>query len=271
MPALADGAAVAAIDFLRSEAGRVERLLYRAASPEREAALDAHLAAAAAAWAAAGLADADLAGKVQHWQAAAETGDAAATARARQVMWAGLTATARDAALAAIDAGDAVTAGTWLTLRDYARASGDTTPASAALQALAAGEMTPDAARAAVEAELLTVAASELRLAIGQAQDDAAAGPCHPACRRSWADRGAFALCLSQPVRRRPWQRCPAGLTAALARAEGDDPAALDLLADRLAAYAPGEVFRTKSSCAPRPTVAPLYRNGRQDQGLSMK
>ncbi len=142
--------------------------------------------AAAAAWAAAGLADADLAGKVQHWQAAAETGDAAATARARQVMWAALTVTARDAALAAIDAGDAVTAGTWLTLRDYARASGDTT-ASAALQALAAGEMTPDAARAAVEAELLTVAASELRLAIEPAQDDAAAGHAIAICRRSWA------------------------------------------------------------------------------------
>ena len=236
VPALADGAAVAAIDSLRSEAGRVERLLYRAASPEREAALDAHLLAAAAAWAVAGLADADLAGKVQHWQAAAETGDAAATARARQVMWAGLTATARDAALAAIDAGDAVTAGTWLTLRDYARASGDTS-ASAALQALAAGKMTPDAARAAVEAELLTVAASELRLAIGQAQDDAAAGHAiqlagdlgriegllHYLSASLAADLGSDAL---------------PGLTAALVRAESD-PAALDLLADRLAAYAP--------------------------------
>lgn len=167
----------AAAETIRSEAGRIERLLYRPAIEGRDADIASRLARMRAAWDA--VADqfglpAISAGLATH-EAAARRGDAPATAYARQLLWIGLTTAARDRAFAAIDAGDAAAAANWLTVRDYARASGDTA-AALALQSLGRGELDPAQARVPVEAELLSVAASELRLALGRAADDADSG-----------------------------------------------------------------------------------------------
>lgn len=163
----------AAAEIIRSETGRIERLLYRADSPERAADIQArldHMASAAPALQAEAV-DAALA----DYAAKAAAGAQADAARSRQLLWTATMSTARDRALAAALAGDAQAASDWLTIRDYARASGDTA-AALAVQALGAGTLDPQAAHDTVQAELLTVAASELRLALTRARDDAAAG-----------------------------------------------------------------------------------------------
>ena len=163
----------AAAEIIRSETGRIERLLYRADTPERAADIQArldHMAAAAPAF----NADAVTAALAEYSTKAA-AGAQADTARSRQLLWAATMSTARDRALASVLAGDAAGASDWLTIRDYARASGDTA-AALAVQALGAGTLDAQAAHDTVEAELLTVAASELRLALTRARDDAAAG-----------------------------------------------------------------------------------------------
>ena len=163
----------AAAEVIRSETGRIERLLYRADTPERAADIQTrldHMATVAPAFGA----DAVRAA-LSDYSAKAAAGAQADTARSRQLLWATTMATARDHALAAVLAGDAAQASDWLTIRDYARASGDTA-AALAVQALGAGTMQAQAAHDAVEAELLTVAASELRLALTRAHDDAAGG-----------------------------------------------------------------------------------------------
>ena len=163
----------AAAEIIRSETGRIERLLYRADTPERAADIQARLDRMAAA-APAFNADAVTAA-LADYSAKAAAGAQADTARSRQLLWAATMSTARDRALAAVLAGDAAQASDWLTIRDYARASGDTA-AALAVQALGAGTLDAQAAHDTVEAELLTVAASELRLALTRARDDAAAG-----------------------------------------------------------------------------------------------
>ena len=163
----------ATAEIIRSEAGRIERLLYRADTPERSADIQARLdrmTLAAPAF------DADaVTAALADYTGKAATGMQAETAHSRQLLWAALMSTARDRALAAILAGNAAQASDWLTIRDYARASGDTA-AALAVQALGAGTLDAQAAHDTVAGELLTVAASELRLALTRARDDAAAG-----------------------------------------------------------------------------------------------
>lgn len=161
---------------LRDEAARIDRLLYRAESDARDKDIAMRLSRMQAALAASDPAFGTSVGAALHDLAqAAEAGKGGDTARARQRLWSALTGEARDQTLAAIAAGDASQAARWLTIRDFPRASGETA-ASLAVQALSRGEMTPAEARTVVEAELLGVAASELRLALTAGAEDAAAG-----------------------------------------------------------------------------------------------
>ncbi|MDV7270802.1 FTR1 family protein [Thioclava sp. A2] len=227
----------AAGEVLRSEAGRVERLLYRPDTAERSRALARHLQTMQAA-----LAGADpafgphVAQELAAFQAQAEAGAAPGVARARQRLWGALTLAAREQTLAAIARADAEAAANWLTLRDYARASGDTA-AALAVQALGQGTMTPKAVRQVVEGELLTVAASELRLALRRAADDAAAG--HRVQYTGGLGRieGLLAY-LGENLQGALGAEGMAALRADLARAE-TDPAALTQIKARLAGYAP--------------------------------
>lgn len=236
-PALADTPWSAA-ETLRSEAGRIERLLYRQATPEREAEIATRLGTMRAAWdgAAAAFGPGDAAAALADHAAAATAGDAPEAARQRQLLWARLMATSRDHALAALAAGDAGTASGWLNIRDYARASGDTA-AVLAVKALSEGQLDPAAARDAVEAELLTVAASELRLALTRAAEDAAG--------ERWVqyagDRGrieGLVAYLRDNLTERLGPEAVAAIDADLTRA-ADDPAALESVATQLSGYAP--------------------------------
>ena len=230
----------AAADTIRSEAGRIERLLYRAATPGREGDIAARLERIGDAWGSAAAAFGAGAGAVSAeldtYRAAAARGDAPAAAHARQRLWAALAAAARDRTLAAIDAGDATAAAGWLTIRDYARASGDTA-AALAVQALGRGEIEPAAARETVEAELLTVAAAELRLALTRAAEDAAAGHGTQYAGDLGRIEGLVAY-LGGNLADHLGGEGHAALDAALARA-ATDPAALAEAQARLAGYAP--------------------------------
>ncbi|WP_413875780.1 FTR1 family protein [Albidovulum sp.] len=230
----------AAADAIRSEAGRIERLLYRAATPERAAEIAARLKRIGDAW---GAVAADfgedaqaVSASVAAYRDAAARGDAPAAARARQHLWTALMAAARERALAAIAAGDAGAAADWLTIRDYARASGDTA-AALAVQALARGEIAPAAARATVEAELLTVAAAELRLALSRAGEDAAAGHKTQYAGDLGRIEGLTGY-LGNNLAAHLGAGGKAALDATLARAAAD-PAALTEVQARLAGYAP--------------------------------
>ncbi len=230
----------AAAEVIRVEAGRIERLLYRADTPERKAEIAARLEQIGDAWAGAetafGPSSGVVADELAGYRDAAGRGDAAATARARQLLWAALMGAARRQAFAAIDAGDAAAAANWLTIRDYARASGDTA-AALAVQALGRGELAPEAARATVDAELLTVAASELRLGLSRAAEDAAAGH----MTQYAGDLGrieGLAGYLGDTLADHLGAGGMTALGAELARA-GTDPAALAEVAARLQGYAP--------------------------------
>ncbi|WP_413852808.1 hypothetical protein, partial [Albidovulum sp.] len=84
----------AAADAIRSEAGRIERLLYRAATPERAADIDARLKRIGDAWGAVAVDFGDGAGAVSAeldaYRAAAARGDAPAAAHQRQWLWTAL-------------------------------------------------------------------------------------------------------------------------------------------------------------------------------------
>lgn len=227
----------AVAEALRSEAGRVERLLYRADTPERGAAIAQHLAAMQAALAAAEPPFGPEVGTaLAAFRGHAAQGAAPAAARARQALWAALTLAGRDQAYQAIARGDAPAAANWLTLRDYARASGDTA-ASLAVQALGSGTMTPEAVRETVEAELLSVAASELRLALRRAAEDAGAGHAVQYGGGLGRIEGLLAY-LGANLEQALGAGGMAALRADLARAE-TDPAALARIEERLAGYAP--------------------------------
>ncbi len=229
-----------AADAIRSETGRIERLLYRAATPERTADIAARLKRIGDAWSAAapdfGAGAQAVAAEIAAYRDAAARGDGPVAARARQHLWTALMAAAHDRALSAIEAGDAGAAADWLTIRDYARASGDTA-AALAVQALGRGELAPAAARAAVEAELLTVAAAELRLALARAAEDGAAGHGTQYAGDLGRIEGLVAY-LGGNLADHLGADGKTALEAALARA-GTDPAALAEIQARLAGYAP--------------------------------
>lgn len=230
----------AAAEVIRSEAARIERLLYRPATPERDADIAARLGRMGTAWDGAaaefGAPAHAVTAELADYRDAAGRGDGPAAARDRQLLWAALTGAARDRALAAIDAGDAAAATNWLTIRDYARASGDTA-AALAVQALARGEIAPPAARATVEAELLTVAASELRLALTRAAEDAAAGHATQYAGDLGRIEGLVGY-LGANLADHLGPEGRAALAASLSRA-ATEPAALAGISARLAGYAP--------------------------------
>lgn len=167
-------------DILRAETGRIERLHYRPATAARDEDIATRLGRIETAWA--GAADAfaapdrsAISDALDAYREKLGQDDIPGAARWRQRLWARILAGARTQLDRAIAGGDAALAKNWLTIRDYARASGDTA-AALAIQALGDGTLSPEAARATVEAELLTVAASELRLALARAARDAVKG-----------------------------------------------------------------------------------------------
>lgn len=242
--ALAGGAAaeapVAAAEALRLQAGRIERLAYRSPTPERQAEIGERLSRMQAAWADAapayGEGGAAVAAALDRFAHHAGAGEAAGVARWRQRLWLALATGARDAALAALRAGDGATAEGWLAIRDYARASGDTA-ASQAVAALRAGRLSPADAAAAVEAELLGIAAAELRLALARAAEDAAAGRMIQYAGDLGRAEG-LADFLAANLAARLGAEAAAALAAELARA-ATEPAAIAAAAARLARYAP--------------------------------
>lgn len=226
---------------IRSEAARIERLLYRAPVPERLDEIAGRLAAMAGAWqaVAADFAPEDraaIAGALAAHAGAAMAGEGPQAARARQVLWARLLIGARARLMDAIAAGDAAAAVNWLTIRDYARASGDTA-ASLAVQALGQGTLAPAAAQDSVAAEYATIAAAELRLALGRAAEAARAGHATQYAGEVGRIEGMVAF-LDTSLAAHLGPDGLAALNADLARAAGD-PAAIDALAARLAAFVP--------------------------------
>ncbi|WP_323010276.1 FTR1 family iron permease [Paracoccus sp. (in: a-proteobacteria)] len=229
-----------AAEFLRSETGRLERLFLMPASPQRMIEANTRLAEMREIWtqtapafgAQGKAAETALAGLAD--SVARE--DAQGVARGRQLIWTGLMQGARDHALAALEAGDAETAAGWLNIRDYARASGDTR-AVMAVEALRAGQISPEAARQTVEDELLIVAASELRLALARAADDAAGGRMVQYASDLGRIEGMVSY-LGANLAERLGPQEHAALAADLALAAGD-PAALAAVQARLATYAP--------------------------------
>ena len=231
----------AAAEAIRTETGRIERLLYRAPAPAHEQEIKERLARMAGAWGAvagefapenaAAVADA-----LAEHAARANAGDAPATARARQRLWAQLLIAARVRLLDAIAANEPRAASNWLTIRDYARASGDTA-AVLAVQALGAGTLAPDAARATVEAELLTVAASELRLALARAGKDAAEGHATQYAGEIGRIEG-MVVYLEESLAAHLGTEGMTALSDDIARA-ADDPEALGSIETRLQGFAP--------------------------------
>ncbi|MFD1794516.1 hypothetical protein FQV27_07490 [Paracoccus aurantiacus] len=229
-----------AADAIRSEAGRIERLLYRGQSAARDAEIKDRLQQIATSWEQAapqfGAERDAVDSALADYDASVRADDQAAAAKSRQLLWAALMAAARVQALAAIDASDAQAASDWLTVRDYARASGDTA-AALAVQALGDGTLDAAATHETVEGELLTVAASELRLAISRAKEDAAAD--HPT--QYAGDLGrieGLAGYLGSNLTDHLGDQGNAQLEQALARAE-TDPAALSDISTLIAGYSP--------------------------------
>lgn len=166
-------------ETMRSDAARIGRLLYRAPSAERDAAIDARLARLHDTWEA-GLRAAyqDAADPVtvalEALDAAARTGDAEEAARAREILWTNLLHGAQRQAFSALEQGDISAASEWLNIREYARASGDTA-AKLAMAELLAGRLEASEALRIVRRELLGIYAAELRLALARAADHAEA------------------------------------------------------------------------------------------------
>lgn len=242
-PALADQppAPWQEAEVIRLESTRIERLMLRKPSDPARDEITGRLGRLEAAWAAAcpayGAACADAGAALPAYAAAVRAGDGPAAARARQLFWAGLTGAAGQRALDAIAAGDAVAAEGWLHIRDYARTTGDTT-ATRAIAGLVAGSMTREEAAAAVSGELLTVAASELRLALREARAHARAG--HATLLAGDLGRAeGMARILSANLAERLGEEGRDALMADLARAVAGDAGAIDAAEARLATYAP--------------------------------
>jgi len=238
LPIHAEETPWSAAETLRSEAGRIERLMYRAASPERDADIAQRLQYMQAAWSATkgqfGAAGADAA--MADYAASVGSGDPAQVARDRQRLWTAVMAAARDHGLAAILAGQPDHARDWLNIRDYARASRDT-GAALAVKALAADQLEPQAAHDIVQSELLTVAASELRLALSRATEDAGAGRMVQYAGDLGRAEGLVAY-LGDNLDARLGAESVAALRQDLARAE-QDPSAIAAISQRIAGYAP--------------------------------
>ncbi|MBW7921073.1 MAG: FTR1 family protein [Rubellimicrobium sp.] len=239
----AQGAPWAEAEVIRSEGARIERLMLRPPTEALRDEIAARLADVGAAWdtaragygagAATDAIDAALAAYAQ----AVRAGAAPEAARARQRLWAGLIGAAGDHALAALAAGDADAAGSWLNIRDYARNSG-ATGATRAVAALKAGTMTPETARAEVEGELLTIAAGALREAVTAARADLAAGNAVLLAGDLGRAEGMLAI-LSDNLAARLGAPARDALAEALAQVPQTGAAALDALDEGLRGYAP--------------------------------
>ncbi|MTH76950.1 FTR1 family iron permease [Paracoccus aestuariivivens] len=229
-----------AAETLRVETGRIERLFYRTPNPDRDAEIRERLARIEAAWQGATPKlgpDGNAADKaLADYAAAVRQQDAANVARERQRVWAAVMAAARDQALAAVLAGNASDAQNWMNIRDYSRASRDTS-AVLALKALADGQLDQQAAHDTVEAELLTVAASELRLALSRASEDAAAGHMIQYAGDIGRAEGLVAY-LSSNMTARLGPDAFASLQRDLTRARSD-PSAVVALSAQMSGYAP--------------------------------
>ena len=233
----------AAAEVIRSEGARIERLMLRPPGPAVQDEIAAHLAAVTAAWEearpayGAGAAGDAVEAALGTYAQAVLAGDAPGAARARQLLWAALIGGAGERALAALAAGDAGGAASWLNIRDYSRSSG-ATGATRAVEALKAGTMTPADARAEVEGELLTVAAGALREAVTAARADLAAGNATLLAGDLGRAEGMLAI-LSANLAERLGDGARDALAADLARVPQDGAAALDALDAGLRGYAP--------------------------------
>ncbi|MFN8590559.1 MAG: FTR1 family protein [Thermomicrobiales bacterium] len=112
-------------------------------------------------------------------QEAAKRGDASALSLAHGRVWSALVAASFHETLTAARAGDADTAAAWLLLRDFrpttifARPSADATQAVVALRQ---GEVAPEAAAAAISADLLDTYQARLESALDEVSDATADG-----------------------------------------------------------------------------------------------
>lgn len=227
--------------LFRAETGRIERLLYRTPSTARDDELKTRLTQIETSWSkvAAEFEASDasaVAAALAAYGAAVRQGDANQAARWRQRLWGRVLTGARARLFEAIEANETVAATNWLTIRDYARASGDTA-AALAIQALGDGTLSPDPARKIVEAELLTVAASELRLALSRAANNAQKG----FATEYAGDLGrieGLVVYLEESLSTELGSDSMAALAANLERAQ-TDPGAIAAIAAQLAGYAP--------------------------------
>lgn len=167
-----------AAEAMRTEAARLQRLLFRPREPAqqdlaihqadqvehawRAGLRDAHVAIAPAAAQAVDAAVRDLDLAAANW-------DAVGLARSRARLWTALTAGALQGVLISLDAGKVDRAAGWLNVRDYARSSRETA-ASIAMRELRAGRLDTVQARDVIEAELLGAQAGELRRALSEAR-----------------------------------------------------------------------------------------------------
>lgn len=233
-------APVAAVETIRVEVGRIERLAYRGATLARKAEMTARLEALLAAWdeaaAAYGPEGEQVALALDHFAAVTRDGAAPEIARWRQRLWLALVGGAQHRALDLLSAGDAASAAGWLTIREYARVSRDIA-ATEAVDALGDGRITPEAAVAAVEAELLGIAATELRLALARAAEDAVDGHQIRLAGELGRAEGLVDL-LGANLQRRLGSEALSALERDLALAFAD-PAAITAAQARLLAYAP--------------------------------
>ncbi|MBZ0298887.1 MAG: FTR1 family protein [Anaerolineae bacterium] len=120
-----------------------------------------------------------LAAAFEQARDAAQSGNAAAFAAARSRVWSNLLNGSSQIVLDAVVRGDAATAAQWLPLRDFrisTRFSRPGADATLAVQALAAGQMTPEDARTAVQADLFDTYQAQLNAALIDAGEAAAKG-----------------------------------------------------------------------------------------------
>lgn len=237
-PALAEGPAQPA-EGLRAALGRIERLAYRADSPERAAAMAADLDAAEAAWAmlAPDLGEGAVAAEMAALDAAVAAGDGPGIARARGRLWAGVQAGAMARGLAFLAAGEVRAARDWLGIRDYARAAQDTAATLALAEAEAGRLAAPEAVRI-LRDDLLSTYAGEMKLALARAAEDLGKGQMVRLAGEIGRAEG-LALLLAPELDAAPGPEARAGLQADLAAAAQGDAAALNRAARLLAAWSP--------------------------------
>lgn len=224
-------------ETLRTTLGRLERLAYRSESPERSAALAEELAVATAAWQALAphLGEGPVAGEMTALAEAVAAGDGAGIARARGRIWAGVQAGAMARGLAALEAGDLLSARDWLLIRDYARAARDTA-ATLALAEAGSGRLAMAEAARVVRDELLSTYDGELKLALARAGDNLAKGQSQRLAGDIGRAEGLAAL-LSPQLQAALGPEGLAQLRADLDRAGSGDAASLARAAEALASW----------------------------------